>query len=66
MTTQPAAAALGAYSAETLAPGENKPTCTLEKSNSARSSTIMDLLPKLTVEPALRPLASAYTLPTGN
>ena len=33
-------AALGANSADTLLPGEKRPICTLEKSNSARSSTI--------------------------
>ena len=32
--------ALGANSADTLPPGEKRPICTLEKSNSARSSTI--------------------------
>ena len=40
ITRQPAFAALGANSADTLPPGEKRPICTLEKSNSARSSTI--------------------------
>ena len=42
ITTQPAAAALGAYISEIAAPGENRPICTFEKSNVAKSSTLND------------------------
>ena len=66
MTTQPAAAAFGAYSSETEPPAENRPICTFEKSKSARSSTVSSRLPKSTVLPIERSLASACTLPTGN
>ena len=39
ITIHPAFAALGANSAETFPPGENKPMSTLEKSKSDKSST---------------------------
>ena len=39
MTTQPAAAAMGAYFAETSAPAENRPMSAFEKSKVSTSST---------------------------
>ena len=50
----PAAAALGAYSADTDAPAENSPICTREKSKSARSCTVSIRPPNSTFFPAER------------
>ena len=59
MTTQPAAAAFGAYTFETEAPGENRPIRTVEKSKVARSSTTSCFSPKGTRLPTERSLARA-------
>ena len=65
MTTQPACAAFGAYSAEIEPPAENKPICALEKSNSAKFSTRILLSLNLRTLPAERSLANKYNSPTG-
>jgi len=67
ITTQPAPAALGAYSAETLAPGENRPMSMPRKSKVARSwtSTVRSS-PNETRLPVERSDARATTSSTGN
>ena len=67
MTMAPAAAAIGAYLADTAPPGENRATSTLEKSKWARSSIFRILSsPKLTSWPTERLEATAWTRSTGN
>ena len=66
ITTQPEAAARGACSSETLPPAENSAIAVFEKSNSARSETVIDLPLNRTVLPAERSDAKAYNFPTGN
>ena len=67
ITTQPAAAALGANSAETLAPGENRPMSKPRKSKPARSWTSsVRSSPNETCLPIERSDASATTSSTGN
>jgi hypothetical protein len=66
ITTQPAAAARGACTAETEAPGENRPISTPLKSNLSRLWTFSTCLsPKDTSCPAERPEARAMTSLTG-
>src|SRR3546814_8200984 len=66
ITTQPAAPAFGANSAETLAPGENRPISTPLKSKVARSCTFtVSSSPNETVLPAERSDAGAMTSSTG-
>jgi hypothetical protein len=67
ITTQPAAAARGAWMAETAAPGENKAMSQPAKSNVSRFFTVRTCCsPNETWEPADRPDASAATSETGN
>ena len=66
MTMQPAAAARGACTAETAAPGLNRPMSQPVKSNLSRFCTVSTCLsPKLTCWPAERPEARAATSLTG-
>ena len=66
ITTQPAAAARGACTAETAAPGENRPMSVPRKSNFSRFWTLsVRFSPKDTSCPAERPEASATTSLTG-
>ena len=62
MTMQPAAAALGAYSAETSLPAENSPMSAREKSKLDSSSTGSCLPANSTRLPSERLLASAIQL----
>src|SRR6056300_1607022 len=65
ITTQPAAAAIGAYSSEILPPAENRPICALLKSNSAKSVTVILFPRNRMLLPADRALAKGYKVPTG-
>ncbi len=65
MTTQPAAAARGACSAEIEPPAENRAMSVPAKSNPARSATVSSRSPNRTRLPAERALASATISPTG-
>ena len=58
MTTHPAAAALGANSADSAPPAENRPICAAEKSNWSRRRTLTDLPRNCKRLPSERSLAS--------
>ena len=58
ITTQPAAAASGAYFSDTLPPAENRPICVLKNPKPSTSMTARSLPLKRTVEPAERLEAS--------
>jgi len=66
MTTQPAAAARGACSAEIAPPAENSAMSVSAKSKASRSWTLSVRWPNCTSLPAERLLARAATSPTGN
>ncbi len=67
ITTQPAAAARGACTAETAAPGENRPMSQPRKSKVSRLRTLSTFFsPNDTSCPVDRPEASAATSSTGN
>ena len=67
ITTQPAAAARGACTAETEAPGENSPRSQPWKSKVSRLRTLSTCFsPKEISCPVDRPEASAATSSTGN
>ena len=67
ITTQPAAAARGACTLETAAPGENRPRSKPSKSKSSSARTVStSSSPKLTSLPAEPLEASATTSLTGN
>jgi hypothetical protein len=66
ITTQPAAAARGAWTADTEAPGENRPMSVPRKSNFSRFWTLsVPFSPNDTSDPVERPDANATTSPTG-
>ena len=67
ITTQPAAAARGAWMAETEAPGLNSPMSQPAKSNVSRFLTLSTCFsPNETSVPVERPEATAATSSTGN
>src|SRR5580693_5115429 len=66
MTMHPAAAALGANSADTSAPAENSPMSAREKSKLSSSATAMLLPRNFTLRPNERLLASGCNSDTGN
>ena len=65
ITIHPFLAAFGAYSAEILPPGENKPMWAFEKSNSDKSSTTISLSLNSTFLPFDFDDASKYKLSIG-